>query len=46
MSSDTLCYRKAYARDKEAVNDEIIARRLDCKKLLYDDPFKDPSERR
>ncbi|MCD8496710.1 MAG: hypothetical protein LRZ85_00620 [Alphaproteobacteria bacterium] len=34
MSADTLCYRAAYAKNNEAIHDEIAARRLNCRKLL------------
>lgn len=34
MSADTLCYRAAYARKNEAVQDEIAARNLDCRDIL------------
>lgn len=34
MSADTLCYRAAFAKDDQAIRDEIAARRLDCARIL------------
>lgn len=34
MSADTLCYRGAFAKNDEAVQEEIAARRLDCARIL------------
>lgn len=34
MSSDTLCYRAAYAKKNPAYAEEIAARRLDCRAIL------------
>ncbi|MCD8494132.1 MAG: hypothetical protein LRY39_01740 [Alphaproteobacteria bacterium] len=34
MSADTLCYRGAYAKKNEAIQDEIAARNLDCHEIL------------
>lgn len=39
MSSQTLCYRAAYAKSNEAYADEIALRRLDCDAMLADDPL-------
>lgn len=39
MSGDTLCYRAAAAKENEAINDEIRARGLDCRKISADDPL-------
>lgn len=34
MSSDTLCYRAAYAKYDAALIDEINSRNIDCKNIL------------
>lgn len=34
MSADTLCYRAAFAKDDQAIRDEIAARNLDCARIL------------
>jgi hypothetical protein len=34
MSADTLCYRAAYAKSNEALNNEVAARNLDCENIL------------
>ncbi len=37
MSSGTLCYRYAYAKQTDALKDEIAARHLDCDEVLAGD---------
>lgn len=39
MSSDTLCYRAAGAKKNQAIQDEIRARRLNCRAILESDPL-------
>lgn len=43
MSADTLCYRGAFAKDSEAIHNEIAARRLDCARILES---QQPAEQR
>jgi hypothetical protein len=39
MSSDTLCYRSAGAKKNPDIENEIRARRLDCRAVLENDPL-------
>lgn len=41
MSSDTLCYRAAGAKENPEVKAEIKARGLDCRAILENDPLMD-----
>lgn len=43
MSSDTLCYRAAGAKENADIKAEIKSRGLDCRAILENDPLMDMS---